>query len=221
MGKAKRSLDWLPENLRSYYETGVLKFGDETLEPQAQITGKHIVLEICDLIHDEGLKTGLEIGVLLGVSTCILASALKANGGSLIGVDPGRPDEKWGDGRIKDPFSFAEQLVTDSGLRGTVTLIRDYSYNIFHELKKDHFDFVYIDGDHNYFGVLADFIASDYCLREGGYIIMDDVNKVNAMKDWTDGGPARLLPMIFASGRFEMRYMASNTMVCRKLKSVS
>lgn len=215
------AIDWLPENLRAYLATGVIDFEDISVRSEAQTTNRNTLLEICRIIRDNGLVSGLEIGVLIGVSTSVLAAALRANGGKLIGVDPGRNGEKWGDTRLQEPFKLAEQLIALSGLKDTVTLVRDYSFNIFPTFGKAQFDFIYIDGDHNYYSVLADFIASDYCLAEGGYIVMDDVNKENAKKDWTDGGPARLLPMIFSSGRFEIRYLAANTVACRKLRSVA
>jgi hypothetical protein len=56
-------------------------------------------------------------------------------------------------------------------------------------------------------------------LETGGLIVLDDISKKLATRAGADGGPSRLLPHIFASGRYDIELISGNQALCRKLRS--
>ena len=67
---------------------------------------------------------------------------------------------------------------------------------------------------------LLDFIFVDAILKEGGYIALDDIGVTIAEKPYSNGGPNHILPMIFASGRYRIRPLSANVVLCEKLHSL-
>lgn len=173
------------------------------------------------IILENNLKRGLEIGTLFGLSTLYHAEALLRNGGHLDTVDIRYKTADWGDGRtIENVHEVAERLVKESGFESVVTFRVGASQNILPDLYRAgaRYDYCYIDGNHTYCYSLLDFLFVDAMVDVGGFISMDDVGVVMAKKDYTDGGPNRLLPMIFASNRFKITPVSGNVIVCQKMR---
>jgi len=101
---------------------------------------------------------GLEIGVRFG------KSALAALWGSpeliLVGIDP-NPE-----------YPVAEFL--QSHARNRFSLILDHSPGALAMFSPVEFDWIYVDGRHDYDGVLADFTAAWPLLKVNGYMVFDD-----------------------------------------------
>lgn len=103
-------------------------------------------------------KMGLEIGVRFGKSA--LATALGSPKMILIGVDPNPeyPVDAFMDARVGERFQF----------------INEASPEALKQFKRNTFDWIYIDGRHDYDGVLQDFHAAWPLLKKGGVMVFDD-----------------------------------------------
>ena len=53
---------------------------------------------------------------------------------------------------------------------------RDFSHNVLPQLAKEgrKFEFIFIDGDHKFDGILVDFYYADLLLEQGGYVLLHD-----------------------------------------------
>ena len=171
-------------------------------------------------ILSAGYRRGLEIGTFIGLSTVFIAAALARNDGTLDTVDPRRPDQRWGEkDKIQNAYLVAEMFVREAEL-ANVTFLKGLSYDLLPERQR-RYDFAHIDGDHNYHAVVLDFILVDSMLDVGGLVVLDDVGKKIATREDTDGGPNRLLPHIFASGRYRIEVASANQALCTKLRNVA
>jgi hypothetical protein len=171
-------------------------------------------------IRSAGYRRGLEIGTFIGLSTVFLAEALAQNDGTLDTIDPRLPDQRWGEkDTIRNAYLVAEMFVREAGL-ANVTFLKGRSYDLL-PTRPRRYDFAHIDGDHNYHAVVLDFILVDSMLDVGGLVVLDDVGKKIAAREGTDGGPNRLLPYIFASGRYRIEVITGNKALCTKLRGVA
>jgi len=103
-------------------------------------------------------KQGLEIGVRFGKSA--LATLLGSPEVQLLGIDPNPefPVEEFLKERVGDRFTFVNEGSPEA-LRG---------------LTEGFYDWIYIDGRHDYDGVLQDFYFAWPLLKQGGVMIFDD-----------------------------------------------
>lgn len=113
---------------------------------------------IYELARHFNPKQGLEIGVRFGKSA--LASLWGAQEMRLIGIDP-NPEFPVVEFMAKhtDRFAFINEASPEAlGRFGS----------------EEMFDWIYLDGRHDYDGVLADFWASWPLLKKGGVMVFDD-----------------------------------------------
>lgn len=103
-------------------------------------------------------KIGLEIGVRFGKSA--LATLLGSPQMRLIGVDP-NPE-------------FPVEEFLHSRVNGRFEFINEASPQALSRFEPDTFDWIYLDGLHDYDGVLVDFWATWPLLKEGGVMVFDD-----------------------------------------------
>lgn len=103
-------------------------------------------------------KLGLEIGVRFGKSA--LATLLGSPEMKLVGVDPNPefPVQEFLEARVGSRFQFINKASPEALKR----------------LKPETFDWIYIDGRHDYDGVMVDFHATWPLLKEGGVMVFDD-----------------------------------------------
>jgi Methyltransferase domain len=185
-----------------------------------QVTRFDRLAEYAERISSAGYRRGLEIGTFIGLSTVFLAAALARNDGTLDTIDPGLPEQGWGENdEIRNAHLVAEMFIREAGLEN-VTFLKGRSYDIL-PTRQHRYDFAYIDGDHNYHTVVLDFILVDSMLDMGGLIVLDDIGKQIATREYALGGPNRLLPHIFASGRYRIEVVSSNQALCTKLREVA
>jgi predicted O-methyltransferase YrrM len=102
---------------------------------------------------------GLEIGVRFGKSAY---STLKGSPKlKLYGIDP-------------DPEYPVEDFMENHGMKNRFIFIRDRSPEALSQFKNETFDWIYIDGLHDYDGVFMDFKGCWPLLKKGGVMIFDD-----------------------------------------------
>lgn len=147
---------------------------------------------VYDHIRDSRPDELLELGTAHGVSASFMAAALEANGrGHLTTVDHGAAGY--------DPSP--EQLLERAGLAHRVTIVRAHSsYNWWlkqqveaasdeHGNVEPVYDFVYLDGAHNFTvdGLAA--VLIEKLLRPSGWLLMDDMEWTYRDNPWFEPGP--------------------------------
>jgi SAM-dependent methyltransferase len=134
---------------------------------------------ICEMFPVGGV--GVEIGVFLGQFTEYILKAAKPKKLYLVdpwGHDTSFPEDVNKERRTKEQMdALAKEVRRNFGKKKEVKICRQTSDEFFQSLPKDtKFDFVYIDGNHNYKNVLADLINAWGYLNPGGIIVVDDHN---------------------------------------------
>lgn len=128
-----------------------------------------------DLIKQNNFKNCLEIGMANGLSSQYICQALleNNNSGSLISIDPFQSTQ-WKNQGIEN--------IKRAGLQKHSVVLEEKDYIILPKIingilknKAELFDFIIIDGDHRFDYTLLDFMYSDFILRKGGVILVDDV----------------------------------------------
>lgn len=120
------------------------------------------------LIRSLGLRTALEIGTYRAGTSEIIARAIWANGnGHMDTVDPY--------GAMMVPPALAEW---SDELRALCTYHQMTSMEFFNRAVLDgkKYDFIFVDGDHDYEAALFDIQRSATFLRHGGIILIDNAN---------------------------------------------
>lgn len=115
-----------------------------------------------------GKKLALEIGSYQGVSAARIAKAMAADG-VLYCVDPWEAVN----GNINPCYAIFQRHVRRAGLNGRIRVLQTRSTQA-DELLPDELDFVFIDGDHSWTGIEADWRLVGQKLRVGGVICLHD-----------------------------------------------
>lgn len=102
---------------------------------------------------------GLEIGVRFGKSA--LATLKGSPKMMLVGVDP-------------NPEFPVVDFITEQGFGTKFMFINDSSPQALTQFFPEQFDWIYIDGRHDYQGVLEDFEAAWPLLQKNGVMVFDD-----------------------------------------------
>ena len=118
---------------------------------------------IYDFLRQHQLKDTLECGFAYARSG---AHIMAATGSRHVAIDPFQ-------GRYGN---WGLQNVEKFGLSCQLEFHHDFSHNVLPLLLREgrRFDFIFIDGDHKFDGVLVDFYYADLLLRPGGYILFHD-----------------------------------------------
>lgn len=114
----------------------------------------------------------LEIGTQCGYSALIMALAFRDNGMKvdITCVDPFLPT---GDNDGLSTFTYWYNTIYKSGFKLGIQLLLSASETILPHINKQ-FDFIFIDGSHEYEHVRQDCLLSLKLLKEGGYFIVHD-----------------------------------------------
>jgi predicted O-methyltransferase YrrM len=190
--------------------------------PTNYSTPSAICRQYGEMILERGFSAALEIGTLFGFSTLHLAEAIARNRGTLDTVDIRYEKRQWSNGAaILNVHEVAERLVAESNLQEVVNFHAGHSNEVLTRFIREgrSYDFALIDGSHVFPIVVLDFIFVDRLMRDGGVIALDDVGETMARKS-PDGGPNRMLQMIFASGRYRITPLSANVVLCDKLNSL-
>jgi predicted O-methyltransferase YrrM len=125
----------------------------------------HILYDICDLF--EGGVTYVEIGTFAGGSASLISTHPKVN--KVISIDLGMPINKSipinNVTKFKHNDCVYDYIEGDSTNPSTIERLRKLTTNV---------DVLFIDGDHQYDGVIKDFNNYKDFVVKGGYIIFDD-----------------------------------------------
>lgn len=125
----------------------------------------HIIYDICDSINGE--ITYVEIGAFAGGSASLMSSHPKVK--KVVSIDLGQPIDK--SIPIKNVTKFKhnncnyEYIKGDSTNNETIEKLKSITTNI---------NILFIDGNHQYDGVVKDFNNYKDFVVKGGYIIFDD-----------------------------------------------
>jgi len=120
---------------------------------------------ISDRLNQEKL-VGCEIGVLYADTSCFFLRNFTNL--HLIGIDPIIPDSMESSliGNLEKIKSNTKEF------ENRFQFIQDYSFNI--SFEENYFDFIFIDGDHNYQAVKSDYEQYVKYLKQGGLIFFHD-----------------------------------------------
>ena len=132
---------------------------------------------IYSFLKEHKLKKTLEIGMAYGVSTAYIMMATK---GLHYAVDPYQHSSKYGGLGIKN--------IKKLKLKHNLKFIEDFSHAALPRLNKKRlgFDFIFIDGGHNFDTAFVDFYFSDLLLNNNGYILLHDtwLLSIQTVAEW-------------------------------------
>lgn len=122
-----------------------------------------------------GPITFLEVGVFRGTTSALLLENIPAC--KLVGIDPW--ERSFFDRHdVRDDAAWSGILASIEGIKekyaGRVAFIKGYSGPVLRNLSGIEFDGIYIDGEHKYAAVIADFNLCWPLLKKGGVLIFDD-----------------------------------------------
>lgn len=128
---------------------------------------------IYNFVVEKRLQRCLELGFAHGVGTTWIAGAIhEIGGGKVISVDNSSAQDR------KPP---AKELIANAGLEEYVELHYDESsynwhlHNRWDEYLSDRFDFIFLDGAHNWEVDALAFLLSSRMLKIGGWFLFDDL----------------------------------------------
>jgi len=118
--------------------------------------------------HSDGKRRGVEIGVYEGVTTCLIAAGMAADG-CLYSIDP------FLKGRLGICWSklIAKEMIRRSGMTPRVELIETHSHDAAKKID-GQFDFIFVDGDHSLEGITRDWQDWSGRVSPGGIIALHD-----------------------------------------------
>ena len=165
-------------------------------------------------------SVGAEIGVFAGVFAEQIIKAVDPVEFHLI--DPWKAlhnqshAESWYGEMTQDYMDALHVMVSqalDNEMRsGVVKIHRDFSANVLPGFADNHFDWIYIDGDHAYEAVAHDLEASFAKVRPGGLIAGDDYR----VAGWWGDGVVRAVDEFVARRPVEMIHTQQDQFVIRK-----
>ena len=118
-------------------------------------------------------KVCVEIGSARGKSACAVGLALRRNGGGkLYAIDPHSPTN-WNDSQSVETFPIITEHLRKAGVSEFVEIVRQTSGEAAKNWKHK-IELIFIDGDHSYEGVKADWELFLPHLSEFGVVVFHD-----------------------------------------------
>ena len=118
-------------------------------------------------------KVCVEIGSARGKSACAVGLALRRNGGGkLYAIDP-HSLTNWNDTNSLDSFAIINEHLRKAGVTNFVEIVRQTS-DVAAKGWNKKIDLIFIDGDHSYEGVKADWDLFLPHLSEFGVVVFHD-----------------------------------------------
>jgi predicted O-methyltransferase YrrM len=118
---------------------------------------------IYDFIKEKGIERTLEVGFAFARSA---SHIMAASGKQHYACDP-----------FQDTYAgMGLKNLEKLGMREQLTFFPDFSHNVMPAMHKEgkEFQFIFLDGDHKFDGILVDFYYADLLLEQGGYVLMHD-----------------------------------------------
>jgi len=118
--------------------------------------------------------TVVEIGSYVGASACCFGTAMKSrvDGGQIYCIDT------WNNNAMTEGSrdTYTEFLKNTEPFTQFITPIRGFSTSVISQIvvKTNHVDLLFIDGDHSYEGVKADWNAYKGFLKTGSIVVFHD-----------------------------------------------
>ena len=118
---------------------------------------------IYDFLKEKKLTKTLEIGFAFAKSASHIIAATNSHH---IACDPFQDHYK----------AMGLRNIEKLGLKDKLEFIPDFSHNVLPAFVKEKrkFDFIFIDGDHKFDGILVDFYYADLLLNANGYVLLHD-----------------------------------------------
>lgn len=189
--------EWLLSNGNIAYKTLENMYSNPVAFPASLPPSQGRILH--DLIIANKPINVIEIGCFLGISSIWIGSALQhLEAGHVYAIDifnrklPALP---WHVGYLESPLDFARENVERAGLNDYITFFKELSWRFAkskNSILQDGIDFLFIDGDHSVQGCVDDFISFYPYVKEGGTILLHDINPRHCGWD----GPRYLIDMI-------------------------
>ena len=131
---------------------------------------------------------GIEIGVLKGENISLLLD-LCPNIKRIYGIDPYLEHTDNGFHRSHEAMKRYEKIARENlnGYRDRVSIFEKSSNDAVSEFEEGSLDFVLLDGDHSYDGIMQDLINYSPKIKKNGYIFVHDCHLEcvrNAMHDF-------------------------------------
>lgn len=89
----------------------------------------------------------------------------------------------------------------------SITLKQGESAKLLEEFPDDHFDWIYIDGDHSYDGVKADILVAKRKVKSGGYLVFNDFAHI-VWASYSTFGVHRAVTEFLVQDKWPVRYWA-------------
>lgn len=126
-------------------------------------------------------KVILEIGSYIGASACCFGASMKRfGGGRVFCIDT------WNNNAMTEGSrdTYAEFISNTVLFAKFIIPVRGLSTDVIKEVAEqvDHFDMLFIDGDHSYKGVKADWEAYKHFLRPGSIVVFHDSGWAEGVK---------------------------------------
>jgi predicted O-methyltransferase YrrM len=142
--------------------------------PSADKVPGWLTREQARLLYDEASAAGpgatlLEIGSHQGRSTIVLGAVARREQGQVIAVDPFVDGRLFGGLPTKEKF---QRNLSEAGVYSVVELVEDFSTRARPAWSR-RFDFLYIDGKHDYW-TLSDDLRWSVHLPSGGAVLVHD-----------------------------------------------
>lgn len=150
--------------------------------------------KIAQIIVDNNLKVGAELGVFGGRSLIAFGFAFKETGGKITGIDPweasasleGKNDEAndewWAKIDYNFFFNYTLHRIVETELESVIDIMRMKSDQAVHNFGDNSLDFIHQDSNHSE-EISCDEVHRWYSkLRTGGYWIADDTNWATTAK---------------------------------------
>lgn len=112
----------------------------------------------------------LEIGTYEGLSAVFILSTLKKSHLTIVDTFKGGLEQKG----VSSFSNLKRKFNNNIKKYKKRVFVHEGSSDSFFKLSKNKFDFIYIDGAHDFNSVLKDSINSFKCLRSNGWLIFDD-----------------------------------------------
>lgn len=168
-----------------------------TLTQAFQITSHLTMDEKCRLyLLAKNREYMLEIGSYTGASACCFGAASKeAGSGKIVCVDTWNNDAMSEGNRD----TWQEFQRNTKGYKAHIIPIRGFSTEVVDDVTAqfNSFDLLFIDGDHSYEGVKADWDAYKKFLRSGSVVIFHDTGWADGVRRVVD---EEAVPLVRSSG---------------------